>query len=56
MELKKELKHIQQALLTGCSYMMPLVVAGGISFAISLLGWTATDSGMGVANDFMANI
>ncbi len=56
MELKKELKHIQQALLTGCSYMMPLVVAGGISFAISLLGGTATDSGMVVANDFMANI
>lgn len=36
--------------------MMPLVVAGGISFAISLLGGTATESGMVVANSFMANI
>lgn len=56
MNLKQELKNIQKALLTGCSYMMPLVVAGGISFAISLLGGTATDSGMVVANDFMANV
>lgn len=56
LELKKELKNIQKALLTGCSYMMPLVVAGGISFAISLLGGTATNEGMVVANDFMANI
>lgn len=56
MEFKKEMKNIQKALLTGCSYMMPLVVAGGISFAISLLGGTATDTGMAVANEFMANI
>lgn len=35
--LKKELKNIQKALLTGTSYMMPLVVAGGILFSFSLL-------------------
>ncbi len=56
MDFKKEMKNIQKALLTGCSYMMPLVVAGGISFAISLLGGTATESGMVVANSFMANV
>lgn len=56
MDIKKELKTIQKALLTGCSYMIPLVVAGGLSFAISLLGGEATESGMVVANDFMANV
>lgn len=56
MNFKDELKNIQKALMTGCSYMMPLVVAGGIIFAISLLGGTPTDSGMVVANDFMANL
>ncbi len=53
---KKELKTIQKALLTGCSYMMPVVVAGGLSFAISLLGGEATESGIVVASDFMANV
>lgn len=56
MNFKDQMKNIQKALLTGCSYMMPLVVAGGISFAISLLGGTATESGMVVANGFMANV
>ena len=56
MDFKKELKTIQKALLTECSYMMPLVVAGGISFAISLIGGTATDGGMQTAGPVMENI
>ena len=56
MDFKKELKNIQKALLTGTSYMMPLVVAGGLSFAISLLGGETTNSGIVVANEFMANV
>ena len=54
--LKKELKNIQKALLTGTSYMMPLVVAGGILFSFSLLGGDATSTGIVVANSFMANL
>lgn len=56
MNFKNEMKNIQKALMTGCSYMMPLVVAGGIIFAVSLLGGTPTDSGIVVANSFMANL
>lgn len=56
MKVKDELKNIQKALLTGCSYMMPFVVAGGIIFAISLFGANATDKGMATANGFMENI
>lgn len=54
--VKKELKNIQKALMTGTSYMMPMVVAGGVLFAISLIGGEATSSGMAVSNEFMANI
>lgn len=39
-------KDVQRHLLSGVSYMIPLVVAGGIVYAISLLGATATDKGM----------
>lgn len=53
---KKELKNIQKALLTGTSYMMPMVVAGGILFSLSLLGGDATSTGIVVANPFMANL
>ena len=54
--IKKELKNIQKSLMTGTSYMMPMVVAGGVIFAISLLGGEATSSGMNVANEFMQNL
>lgn len=56
MKFKDELKNIQKALLTGCSYMMPFVVAGGIIFAFSLFGANATNKGMTTANEFMENI
>lgn len=55
-KVKKELKTIQKALLTGTSYMMPIVVAGGVLFALGLIGGTPTDTGMEVANPFMGNI
>jgi PTS system, fructose subfamily, IIC component len=54
--IKKELKNMQKALLTGTSYMMPMVVAGGILFSLSLLGGSATTTGMTTANAFMENI
>lgn len=56
MDIKKELKNIQKALLTGVSYMMPLVVAGGIIFSVSLLGATPTESGLQITSPFMANL
>lgn len=55
-EFKKQLKIIQKALLTGTSYMMPIVVAGGILFSLSLLGGDATDTGIVVTNPFMQNL
>lgn len=36
--MKKILKDIQKHLLSGVSFMMPVVVAGGVLLAISLLG------------------
>lgn len=54
--IKKELKTIQKSLMTGTSYMMPMVVAGGVLFALSLIGGEATSSGITVANEFMATI
>lgn len=39
-------KDVQRHLLSGVSFMIPLVVAGGILYAISLLGATTTDTGM----------
>lgn len=44
--MKKLLKDIQKHLLSGVSYMMPVVVAGGVILAISLLGAQPTDKGL----------
>lgn len=44
--MKKILKDIQKYLLSGVSFMMPVVVAGGVILAISLLGATQTDKGL----------
>lgn len=54
--LKGELKEIQKALLTGVSYMMPVVVVGGILLAISLTAGKATPQGYVVTNPFMLNL
>ena len=44
--MQKVLKDIQKALLSGVSYMMPVVVAGGVILAISLLGASQTAKGL----------
>ena len=36
--MKQVLKDVQKALLSGVSFMMPIVVAGGVILAVSLLG------------------
>lgn len=44
--MKKFLKEIQKHLLSGVSFMMPVVVAGGVLMAISLLGAHQTETGL----------
>lgn len=44
--MKTVLKDIQRHLLSGVSFMMPVVVAGGVILAISLLGATQTETGL----------
>lgn len=44
--MKKLMKDIQKHLLSGVSFMMPIVVAGGVLLAISLLGATQTPTGL----------
>ena len=44
--MKTILKDIQKHLLSGVSFMMPVVVAGGVILAISLLGATQTETGL----------
>lgn len=41
--MKKFFKDLQKHLLSGVSYMMPLVVAGGVILAISLIGAVPTE-------------
>jgi PTS system fructose-specific IIC component/fructose-specific PTS system IIC-like component len=54
--MKKEMKNIQKALMTGVSYMLPFVVAGGILMAISFLGGTPTETGYVITNSIMQNL
>lgn len=44
--MKNVLKDIQKHLLSGVSFMMPVVVAGGVILAISLLGANQTETGL----------
>lgn len=44
--MKALLKDIQKHLLSGVSFMMPVVVAGGVILAISLLGAEQTPTGL----------
>lgn len=44
--MKKFLKDVQKHLLSGVSFMMPVVVAGGVLMAISLLGAQQTETGL----------
>lgn len=44
--MKNILKDVQKHLLSGVSFMMPVVVAGGVLMAISLLGAQQTEAGL----------
>lgn len=44
--MNKKIKEIQKHLLSGVSFMMPVVVAGGVILAISLLGAEQTATGL----------
>lgn len=54
--MKKIMKEIQQALMTGVSYMIPFVVAGGILMAISFLDGTSTADGFQVTNPLLQEL
>lgn len=54
--MKSEMKKIQNALMTGVSYMIPFVVAGGILLALSFIGGTPTESGYNITNPFMQTL
>ena len=51
--MKQVLKDVQKALLSGVSFMMPIVVAGGVILAVSLLGAQQTPTGLVPANDIL---
>lgn len=55
-DIKKFLKEIQKAFMSGVSYMIPSVVAGGVLLAISLSTGTKTAKGIVIANAFMKNL
>lgn len=54
--MKKYLQEIQKALMTGVSYMIPFVVAGGILLSVAFLGGTPTETGYVITNEFMLSI
>lgn len=54
--MKKHFKDIQRALMTGVSYMIPFVVAGGILLSVAFLGGEPTETGYVVTNPLMLNI
>ncbi|WP_040213754.1 PTS fructose transporter subunit IIC [Clostridium polynesiense] len=56
MKLKAILKDIQKSFLSGVSFMMPAVVAGGIMLAISLATGDKTQTGVVITNEFMKQI
>ncbi len=56
MDFKKVLLDIRKAFLSGVSFMMPAVVAGGLMLAISLATGDMSDGALVVENEFMANV
>lgn len=56
MKFKAVLKEIQKSFLSGVSFMMPAVVAGGIMLAISLATGDKTQTGVVITNAFMKQI
>lgn len=55
-EKNKIWKDLQKAFNTGVSYIIPVVVVGGIFLAIALATGEATDAGMEVTNPFMQSL
>lgn len=49
--MKQTIKDIQRHLLSGVSFMMPIVVAGGVILAISLFGAKQTETGLVPINE-----
>lgn len=57
MNKKKNIwDELKKAFSTGISYMLPVVVVGGLFLAIALASGTPTDEGMKVTNSFMKNL
>lgn len=48
--------ELKKAFSTGISYMLPVVVVGGLFLALALASGTPTDEGMKVTNSFMKNL
>lgn len=49
-------EEIKKAFSTGISYMLPVVVVGGLFLAIALSTGTPTETGLQVTNPFMKNL
>lgn len=54
--MKNIVQELTKAFNTGVSYMLPVVVVGGIFLAISLAGGKPGESGMVVTNPFLQNL
>ncbi|MDO5717690.1 MAG: PTS fructose transporter subunit IIC [Tissierellia bacterium] len=55
-KVREQLQILYKALMTGVSYMIPFVVAGGVLMAISFLGGNPTETGFQINNEFMKNL
>lgn len=54
--VKSVIQELTKAFNTGVSYMLPVVVVGGIFLAISLAGGKPGENGMEVTNPFLQNL
>lgn len=54
--MKNIVQELTKAFNTGVSYMLPVVVVGGIFLAISLAGGKPGENGMEVTNPFLQNL
>lgn len=54
--MKSIIQELTKAFNTGVSYMLPVVVVGGIFLAISLAGGKPGENGMEVTNPFLQNL
>jgi PTS system fructose-specific IIC component/fructose-specific PTS system IIC-like component len=54
--MKGILKEVQKSFLSGVSFMMPAVVAGGIMLALSLATGEKSETGVVITSELMMNI